>query len=358
MASLGGVPMMDFSIVGDLGNTYKDAQRQATRERTLAELGSGAIDQRTAVQRLMAVDPQTARALSDLGNNDRDFAFRQDESRRTQGNADRTYGLAVRTLEGGKMPAGFQAGPNGGLQPTPGGPEDPDYLRRKTDATDKGRPMSITDITKLTEEGQKFSDLGRFTDTFKPEFAGYGSTAVGNMANIAGRHLPESVVGKSMAEGSTWWQGYDKYKNVVRHDLYGSALTAPETAAFERADITPGMTPDQIQKNLTLQKEIVTNGLKRKASAMISQGYKADVIGKAYGVDLSGLGVAPNKSEPAPTASAGKPQADPNAQAKAAFKANPQAVIAEARDAVAKGKDPNAVAARLGINPALLTGGQ
>lgn len=323
-----GIPALDFSPLADLPQVYRQAQMQRGREMTLADLGRGGITNEQAAQRLIAAgDMQGGLALASLGNNQRDFQFRQDETRRAQANADRSFGLQERqvnaTLEGGRVPPGFRAVPGGGLQPIPGGPEDPDYLRNRAAATDKGRPMSITDITKLTEEGQKYGDLTRFLETFKPEYAGYMSGAVGNAANIAGRVLPKSIVGEDVAAGSSWWQGYDRYKNVVRNDLFGTALTASEQAAFDRADILPSMQPDQIKKNLAMQKAIVENGLKRKASAMVQAGYDPRAIGAAYGVDLGGLGVPTSKNAPSPQ----QPQAQTTPQvpiaAASALKANP-----------------------------------
>jgi hypothetical protein len=153
------------------------------------------------------------------------------------------------------------------------------------------RQMTLTDIGKLSEEGGKYADLTRFTETWRPEFGGYKLPAAGTAANVAGRFLPEGVVGKDVAQGAAWWQGYDRYKNVVRNDLFGSALTRPEQAAFEQADINPGMDPKQIEKNLATQKLIVKNGLIRKANAAITAGYDPKAIAAAYGLDLGELGV-------------------------------------------------------------------
>jgi hypothetical protein len=256
---------------------------------------------------------------------------------RAQANTDRSFGEQVRqfnlTAEGGKVPPGWAKAPDGSLAPIPGGPADPKYLQQTTEAKAKPREMSITDISKLSEEGGKYAQVGGFTDSFEPRFAGYKSSTVGDIANLAGRNLPAGVVGKDVAEGATWWQGYDRYKNVIRNDLYGSALTPSEQAAFEKADITPGMDPDQIKKNLVTQKEVVQNGLKRKANAMIASGYDPKVIAQSYGVDLKELGVTatgrrdpgsptdpapPKVTAPAPDISTIDPRAIK------ALKANPQ----------------------------------
>ncbi|CAB4172052.1 hypothetical protein UFOVP1349_49 [uncultured Caudovirales phage] len=278
------------------GNRMQNDQMAARQE--AAQIMQGGGDPKSAIARLLGAGlVQDASTVANMGNNQRDFLFREQESRQAQDNADRSYGLQKTqmdaTLEGNRVPAGFAKTPTG-LQPIPNGPEDPDYLRRRSEATDKGRQMSVTDITKLSDEGQKFADLGRFSTTFKPEFSGYGSNAVGAMANVIGRNAPEGVarmIGKDIPEAATWWQGYDRYKNVVRNELYGAALTKPEQAAFDSADIQPGMQSHQIEKNLALQQQIVTNGLKRKASAMVNAGYDPKTIGSAYGVDLGQIGV-------------------------------------------------------------------
>ena len=51
------------------------------------------------------------------------------------------------------------------------------------------------------------------------------------------------------------------------------------------------MTPDAIRKNITIQQDIVKNGLKRKANALIASGYDPVAISQAYGLNLRELGV-------------------------------------------------------------------
>ncbi|MTW19449.1 hypothetical protein GJ689_24975 [Rhodoplanes serenus] len=239
-----------------------------------------------------------------------------------------------------EVPAGFEAAPGGGVRPIPGGPADPAYLGAKSEATTKPRQLSMSDITKLDEEGGKFQNLSGFADTFKPEYAGYGASWIGDAANAAGRYLPQGVVGKTAAEGASWWQNYDRYKNVVRNELFGSALTATEKSAFERADINPGMTPDQITRNLRRQREIATNGLRRKANAMIAAGYDPDVIGKAYGLDLGSIGVKDQgRVRPGVTA--------PAAPSKVTNSTEANDAIAAAREAIAQGAPRDQVIKRL-----------
>lgn len=252
-----------------------------------------------ALARLMAGgNPQLALAVAGLANSNRDFQFRQQEAQRAQGNADRSFAEGQRQFnvgaEGSRVPQGFQPDPTrpGSYRPIPGGPQDPAYIAE----TRKGPNLSVGDITKLSEEGGKYANLTGFIGTFKDNFGGKGLGVVGEAQNWAGRNLPpvtENI--KNNAEQATWWQSYDRYKNVVRNDLFGSALTATEQAAFDKADINPGMQPDQIRKNLEIQRQVVEGGIKRKAGALVAAGHDANTIGKAYGLTPEQLGVPTKK---------------------------------------------------------------
>jgi hypothetical protein len=94
------VPRLDFSSLGDLPATYRDARKHATREAALAELGQGGpINYSDAARRLFAAGlAQEGMSLAQLGNNERDFGFRQTEAQRAQQNADRSHGLQERQL--------------------------------------------------------------------------------------------------------------------------------------------------------------------------------------------------------------------------------------------------------------------
>ena len=251
------VPSIDFSIIGDLPKTYEAARLQQARKDELAKLGQGASADDVATGLFKAGDIEGGLSLAKLSDakatrdyarksDERDFNFRVDEAQQRQRNNDRSY--------------------------------------------EKPRQFSVGDVTKLTEEGGKFGNLNTFATTFEPRFAGYKSQTLGNLAMTAGRYAP-SITPKDTADAAKFWQGYDRYKNTVRNDLFGSALTRPELEAFEKADINPGMDPEVIKTNLAAQQKLVSDGLKKKANALISAGYDPAVISQAYGVDLKELGV-------------------------------------------------------------------
>lgn len=283
-----------YGMLSGIGDTLQQNRVTGARERTLADLGRGAIDQEGAARQLLATgDVHGAMTLANLGNNQRDFAFRQQESDRAQSNANRAYDLQERVanagLEGAKIQPGWEKTPTG-LRPVQGGPADPVYVKSLRDAQEKPHDLHFGDIAKLTEEGGKFASVNGFIQNFKPEYAGkpFGT---GTMSNYLARNLPSELTGETERAAASYWQNYDRYKNVVRNDLFGSALTATEQAAFEKADINPGMNPDIIGKNLAEQQRVLQGAMKRKAASLIASKYNPQAISEAYGIDLKQLGV-------------------------------------------------------------------
>lgn len=264
-----------------------DRGQKSLQQQAMQEAGQlyASGNQQGAIARLLQIGKiQDAGALSGLGQQDWERGFKE----RQFGENVRQFNLGV---EGQKVEPGFRKTATG-LEPIPGGSKDPAYIQE----TRKGPQMSVSDITKLSEEGGKFSSLGSFLTSFKPEFAG-AVPGLGDARNWVGRTLPEAMTTPEAREGSSWWQNYDKYKNVVRHDLFGSALTATEQAQWERADIRNTMQPEQIRKNLQTQQEIVQKGLVRKASALVQAGHDPRVIASAYGVSLESLGVPTKRGQ-------------------------------------------------------------
>lgn len=100
MAEL-SVPRLDFSVLGQLPNIYQANRQQALKELALADLGKqgGNINYSDAARRLLSAGlTQEGMTLASLGNNERDFAFRQTEAERAQRNAERGFGLQERQI--------------------------------------------------------------------------------------------------------------------------------------------------------------------------------------------------------------------------------------------------------------------
>jgi hypothetical protein len=126
-----------------------------------------------------------------------------------------------------------------------------EQARSEAEKAKDGKPINFADSTKLADRATGVDKLVGLYDTFKPEYAGYGTNAVGEVAVFAaGKQSDEKSVALYQ-----WWQNYQNNVNKVRNDLFGSALTAPEKAEFEKAMVTKGMDSAQAQANLRRQAE-------------------------------------------------------------------------------------------------------
>lgn len=339
------LPRMDFSTLGDLPKTYRDAQAQAreaqiveNRQRTLAELGQGASPSDVATKLFQAGDVQGGLSLAQLGN----VQAQQEWNRTYQGgmldiarqNAARKEAPAVAEIydEVTGQPRKVTVGP-GGIAPVGG---------VKAPPVPKPKDLPFGVVKELGERGGSYGDFTRLADGFADNFGGYRSEKVGEAANWAARNL-----GVGNEDASTWWQDYQGRKNLIRNQLFGSALTATEKAEFDKANINPGMTPQAIRKNLELQKQATQKAAAKMASAYVKMGYEPEQIEAALGIPLAKLGISvPNQAgagaapRPAPAAPrSGSPAGDP---------------LQQAQDAIDRGADRNAVIQRLrqnGIDP-------
>ena len=235
--------------------------------------------------------------------NERDFQYRQQQDAVTNQRANQQVDLQKRALEGGRVPAGFRATAGGGFEPIPGGPEDPVYKRTSAEATAKPRDLPFNVVKELGERGGAAGDFSRISSGFKDEFAGYKYGALGDAANTLGRNTSIGNFG----EQSQWWQEYQSKKNIIRNQLFGSALTATEAGEFNKADINPGMTPQQVRTNLQRQTEAAKRAAGKLASYYIKSGVDPERIEAALGYPLADLGVTIPAQRPGAVQSAPLP---------------------------------------------------
>lgn len=173
-----------------------------------------------------------------------------------------------------------------------------DILEEKTAASvaarnqPKPRNLAYGDIEKLAKKGSQLENVDRYATTFQDQNAGYGRG--GETTMWLARNLP-FLTGPKTENAATWWQDYDRYKNQVRNELFGSALTSAEQEAFEKSDINPNMDPRQIRLNLARQQEAVKSALRKTTSGLKASGYPEEAVDAASGVTAEQL-----QSTPAP----------------------------------------------------------
>lgn len=146
------------------------------------------------------------------------------------------------------------------------------------------RPLPSQQQKFLGDKGAVFNQLGGLTDSFKDGYGGSGVKQVGELENWVARQFN---IGNT--EAADWWGQYQRYANAVRHEFFGSALTATEQAQWEKADVNPGMAPERIKANIKAQHAIVAGALKRRAASLLAQGFNKDAIEAELGTSVEDL---------------------------------------------------------------------
>jgi hypothetical protein len=297
---------------------FREARERSTFQRTLADLASsGQPIDAAALGRaaLMSGNAQLGLAAAQLAatdedrrwrrtTDDRNFAAQRQDAAFQQGIATRQQGFQERAAERADQPNRELRDRAAAANLTPGTPEYQRFMERGGQAPPR---LAGSDIDRLSNVGGRLSDAERFNTTFRPEFAGWRFSAIGNAANELERRA-----GIAAAPGSgAWWQEYDRYRNVIRNDLFGSALTVNEQRAFDAADINPGMTPEAIRANLEIQRRAAEGAARRIAAARVQNGDDPEVVAQAMGIPLARLGIQPRAARPAAAAPAGGTQAQP-----------------------------------------------
>ena len=90
---------------------------------------------------------------------------------------------------------------------------------------------------------------------------------------------------------SSYWSGVAKAELEPRHDLFGSAFTAPEQIAYNATTITEKLRPEEIRKRLAKRVEMDVAADRRQAAAAFEKGFNPREIKMKYGdtVDVDQL---------------------------------------------------------------------
>lgn len=175
---------------------------------------------------------------------------------------------ARRRAERGNAPPGYRFNAKDELERIPGAPQA------------IGKPLPAPVVNKLTKAAGVYDNTDDLLTRFQDNYA--GNLVGGSIENFAGRHGAEHIplVGATPGQAE-WWQQYDRQRNVVRNELFGSALTPSEQRAFAAADIDPNMAPDVIRANLNTQKTLISRALDRQSKVWKAQGFNVEAIDAA-----------------------------------------------------------------------------
>jgi hypothetical protein len=314
------------SYKGAQDQMRKRAQDDAMRE-AAAALQSGG-DTRSVLAKLIASgNIAGAGVVANMSNNERDFQFRQEESQRAQGNADRSFGLQKEQSDAAAR--GFE-------------------YREIDDGAGGKRLVRVNKATGAAEAVDVGGVQSAQNNPYLP--AGQMNESQSKDALYANRMLAsEKVLRNVENEGTSWWE---RAKSKAS-DATGYNLRSPEYQKFDQA-----------------QRDFINATLRRESGAVISPaefdnankqyfpqpGDTEDVIKQKRAnraEAIRGIGAGGGKGYRPESIISPTGEITPNPSG--ARTPAPPEIVAEAKAAIAAGASKAAVAKRLveqGYNPA------
>jgi len=146
-----------------------------------------------------------------------------------------------------------------------------------------GKPVPVTLQNKLTDNFSIFQSMDNAARQFQPDFA--GNTVTGEAENWA-QAMSSGVGTPGQRE---WWSAFRQADNLIRNQMYGSALTDTEKRAYEQTTVSPSMDPKIITANIGRRRDIIKSALSRQARALGAAGYNKEEIAILLGDDPSFL---------------------------------------------------------------------
>lgn len=117
------------------------------------------------------------------------------------------------------------------------------------------RNPPATAVKKTNQTISAVVNIKGMAESFKDEYANTsGIPWEGSFSNMMG-DTPMGTEGQQ--EQVNWWKKYRQmYELGTRNELFGSALTAQEIAAWEAANISPDSPPEQIKAGLEIMRQV------------------------------------------------------------------------------------------------------
>lgn len=152
---------------------------------------------------------------------------------------------------------------------------DEEKRRKDEEAARMGRALPQPAVTSLSNAGKSVETSQRLLRTFKDDYG--NKTITGDLSNTTKR-----IFGDDTGQAQ-WWQDMEQAQNMTRHELFGSALTATELAAWNKTSINPRMDAAQIKENLKRRAEIEARAASKLARSYEVAGYSKDQIRELLG---------------------------------------------------------------------------
>lgn len=135
-----------------------------------------------------------------------------------------------------------------------------------------GRSIPDSAAKRYEEDLGIFGALKRAKGGFQDDYA--GNTWTGEAENYA----QALFSGVGTPGQRDWWADFRSTDNLIRNQLFGSALTEHERKAYEGTTIKPSMDPKEVKRNLDRRYSIVRGALKRRTDFMKKNGYNPRAV--------------------------------------------------------------------------------
>lgn len=172
------------------------------------------------------------------------------------------------------------------------------------DAGGGGKPLPAPILKQITEARDNAATISRMTSGFKDEYGGKGVYGLG-----ADKQMGISAAVGADKDAVDWWKNYRKQAELVeRHAMFGASLTVGEQEAWRSADISPGMDPAVIKKNLIERERLARQVLSNAKRDLIDAGHSEKRISAIADreQDVPPPPAAPAKPGAAPAQAAGR----------------------------------------------------
>jgi hypothetical protein len=133
------------------------------------------------------------------------------------------------------------------------------FDRKIQSAVEKAGSLTATQKKEVAGLQDEVAQHTGYLETFKDNFSGPRAAV---QAKVGGTFLNQDD--PQAAETAEWWRNFRAGDNVIRNGLFGSALTAPEKAAWEATTVSPLSSPAQIKAAIAARQKIVQDKFDRR----------------------------------------------------------------------------------------------
>lgn len=151
-----------------------------------------------------------------------------------------------------------------------------------------GRQLPAGINKTISSQSNALSRLKDAMSTFKPDYFNAGIKGWGQARNTITNVLSSvGAADKGDEDRVAWWKNFNSLQNIDRHELFGSALSAAEAAAWDAASVNEGTSAAIAARNLKIRYDIAKKHLGNSVNSAVGGGYNTGQIEGLVGNSLT-----------------------------------------------------------------------